>query len=122
MKDSFSPKSSYIELAEFDDKANALDLTFKDGSKRRYNGFFESTWKNFKQAASHGAYYSHLIKGKFNSVPLIIKNIGRKPQHLKDLNHVKRESGNYRRKAGITGARGTVQRALERAEGRKGAA
>lgn len=77
-KEKFSPSSKFIELVEYDPKANTMDVTFHSGSKVKYLRVFPATFLSFKQSPTHDAYYSRAIKGKLMSVKLVDKNIGRK--------------------------------------------
>lgn len=73
--DSFTSKSSFIELVAYDAKASTLTVTFKGGNQRVYQGISAGTFESFKSAKSHGAYYSKLIKGQESSAPVQSHNI-----------------------------------------------
>jgi len=75
---SFTPKSSFIELASYDAAANVMTLTFKTGSQYKYLNVGLSTWLSFKQSPDHSSYYSRAIKGNLSSIPVTRKVIGKK--------------------------------------------
>lgn len=75
--DEFQSKSSFLENVKYDRKNNAMDVTFKNGSVRRYLSVFPSTFENFKQSPSHSSYFARAVKGKLTSAPVVSKNIGR---------------------------------------------
>lgn len=84
--DQFSPKSSFLENVKYDRKANALDITFKSGSMRRYLSVSPSTFETFKQSPDHSSFYARAIKGNLSSVPVYEKTIGRnKSEPLKKV-------------------------------------
>lgn len=106
LKETFSPRSSFIELVDYDARASAMDIHFKSGSVKRYLNCFPATFLSFKQSPTHDAYYSKLIKGRMASVTIKSANIGRQRSHpLKAL--TKRRSLN----AGVKWIAGTVARA-----------
>lgn len=74
--DKFEPKSSFLTLAEYDDKARAMTITFKTGSQVKYMYVFPATWLSFKEAKDHSSYYSRAIKGKLMSISIVKKTIG----------------------------------------------
>lgn len=75
--DKFVPRSRFIELVTYDRKANAMDVTFKSGSVRRYLYVFPATFETFKQSPTHDAYFSRAIRGKLGSVSIRSHTIGR---------------------------------------------
>jgi len=74
--DKFTPNSSYLELVQYNEQSKSLTVTFKDGNQRRYNDISKSTYLSFKEAKSHGVYYSRLIKGSGASTSIVSHNIG----------------------------------------------
>ncbi len=113
-KESFSPASSFIELVEYDPTQNAMEITFKSGSKFRYFRVFPTTFLSFKQSPTHDAFYTHAIKGNLMSAKLVDKSIGRKISA--PLNHKPKEhaldTGLKSQQARNERIRGTVARAL----------
>jgi hypothetical protein len=73
----FSPRSSFLELCEYDRKSNTLDVTFKSGSVHRYLFCFPATFDAFRQSPDHSSFYARAIKGKLMAVPIIKHTIGR---------------------------------------------
>ena len=76
-KDQFSPRSSFLELVEYDSKAYTLDIHFKSGSQYRYLFDFPASYTTFKESPTHDAYFSKAIRGKYLSVPIKSHKIGR---------------------------------------------
>lgn len=106
-KDEFAPKSTFIERVKYDRKANALDITFKSGSTRRYLSCSPATFESFKSSPDHSSYYARALKGRLASVPIIDKNIGtNKSTPLKKI--PERRTLN----AGLKRTPGTVNRAF----------
>lgn len=84
--DQFSPKSSFLENVKYDRKANALDITFKSGSLRRYLSCSPATFESFKSSPDHSSFYARALKGRLASVPIVEKTIGRlKTEPLKKV-------------------------------------
>lgn len=106
LKEKFSPRSSFIELIEYDKKAATLDVHFKSGTVKRYLYCFPSTFQTFKESPTHDAYYSKAIRGRLASVTIKSANVGRqKSQPLKQ--HKKRRTLDE----GLKRTAGTVARA-----------
>lgn len=84
----FVPNSSYLELVQYNEQTKSLTISFKDGNQRRYSDISKSTYLSFKEAKSHGVYYSRLIKGSSGSVAVQSHNVGtrRSTQPFKSLN------------------------------------
>lgn len=76
-KDEFSPRSDFMELCQYDGKANTLDVTFKSGSVYKYLNFFPTTYQAFKESSTHDAFFSKGIRGRFMSVAIQSAKIGR---------------------------------------------
>src|ERR1019366_8231149 len=120
--DSFTPKSSFIEKAEYDEQARSMTVTFKTGSQTKYMYVFPSTWLSFKQSPDHSSYYSKAIKGKLMSINIIKHNVG-KPHSTPLKQHRQKRSltdGSIASKrnihtagTGSTRTAGTVARAFE---------
>lgn len=113
--DSFVPKSSFIEKAEYDGEKDSMTLTFKSGSSYQYSGVGYSTWLSFKQAESHSSFYSRLMKGRLSGSPIIRKPVG-KPRSA-PLTQIKLRSpkpnGNSILNAGINrGHKGLIPKSL----------
>ena len=75
-KDQFSPKSSFLTLAEYDNDSRLMTVTFKNGTSYHYLNVFSTNWLSFKQSPDHSSFYSRGIKGKMISVPIAKKSIG----------------------------------------------
>lgn len=56
-------KSSYLKSADYDSKAQRLDVGFHDGSRWRYWGVTPATWSAFEAAKSKGRFFREAIRG-----------------------------------------------------------
>lgn len=81
LKEKFSPRSSYIELIEYDKKAMTMDIHFKSGSVKRYLNCFPTTFQTFKESPEIDVYFSKVIRGRLASVTIKNANIGRQVSH-----------------------------------------
>lgn len=116
-KEKFSPASTFMELIEYDEDAQTMDITFKSGTKIRYIEVYPSTFLSFKQSPTHNSYYARAIKGNLQSVKIVDNSIG--TQKSTPFKKVTREedldsglkSQQSKRKRTI----GTVERALNAA-------
>lgn len=116
-KDTFAPSSSFIETVSYDWDAQAMDITFRTGSKIRYIGVNPSTFHAFKQSPTHSAFYARAIKGNLQSVKIIDSSIG--TQSSTPLKKVQREqdldTGLKREQSRNERIWGTVDRAINAA-------
>lgn len=62
-------RSSHLKSAEHTPEGHLI-ITFKDGSRYRYNGVPEGTVTELLRAKSPGAFLFHAITGKFKSKKL----------------------------------------------------
>jgi hypothetical protein len=75
--DKISPPSKFIALIEYDPKSSSMEITFKSGTKYRYNDVSPLTYLSFKQSPTIDAYYARAIKGNLSSVKLVDQGTGR---------------------------------------------
>ena len=106
-REKFSPRSSFIELCEYDRKSNTLDITFKSGSVHRYLFCFPATFETFRASPDHSSFYARAIKGKLMAVPVVKHNIGRERSTPLKAAHPRRNLND-----GTKRVAGTVQRAF----------
>ena len=55
-------KSSHLKSADYDSKAQRLDVGFHDGSRWRYWGVTPATWSAFEAAKSKGRFFREAIR------------------------------------------------------------
>lgn len=77
-KESFKPKSAWMQNCEWDTQSKTMTITFSNGSQYVYTDVSMPTWQSFKESENHGVYYSRAIKGRISSVPITRQPIGQK--------------------------------------------
>ena len=65
---SFSPKSSFLALLEYDQSNLRLTSWLKDGSVYQHTFVTPLDWEGLKQSQNHGSHWSKNISGKKLSV------------------------------------------------------
>jgi hypothetical protein len=71
--------SSFLMAASYDPSTFTLTLDFKNMRQDVHRFMYPMTWQQFKEAPSHGSFYSRNIKGKFPTVNF------RKPMKVSDF-------------------------------------
>jgi hypothetical protein len=62
------PGSSFLAKATYDATNYALTLDFKNGTQNIHRFVYPMVWQQFKEARSHGSFYSRSLKGKYPTV------------------------------------------------------
>lgn len=68
-------ESSFIRNLVYKVDKKTLDVTFKNGTRRRYSEVTPQRVAQLEKAESKGSYYSKHIKGKYESRKLTAKEV-----------------------------------------------
>jgi hypothetical protein len=77
--------SSFLQAATYDSAQFALTLDFKSGHQVVHRFVFPVVWAQFKEAKSHGSFYSNSLKKQYPAVVL------RKPLLVSELKKAKKK-------------------------------
>ena len=79
------PHSSFLQSATYDSANYSLTLDFKSGHSVVHKFVFPMVFQQFKEATSHGSFYSRNIKNKYPAVVM------RSPLKVSDLTKAMKE-------------------------------
>jgi len=79
------PHSSFLQAATYDAANYSLTLDFKSGHSVVHKFVFPMVFQQFKEATSHGSFYSKQIKNKYPAVVM------RSPLKVSDLSRAIKE-------------------------------